>query len=70
MVWEYVFVKIKFPCYPGTGKLAALSNSANADLSRRFTFAQVAEKHGWTDPMVWSLALEGRKDHGRFKAFG
>ena len=30
-------------------KMATLPNSANADLSRGFTVAQVAEKHGWTD---------------------
>ncbi len=39
-------------------KMAALPNSANADLrvtfrvSRGFTVAQVAEKHGWPDPMA------------------
>ena len=33
-------------------KMATLPNSTNADLSRGFTVAQVAQKHGWTDPMV------------------
>jgi hypothetical protein len=33
-------------------KMAALPNSANADLSRGFTVAQVAEKHGWLDFMA------------------
>jgi hypothetical protein len=28
-------------------KMAALPNSAKADLSRGFTVAQVAQKHGW-----------------------
>lgn len=51
-------------------KMAALPNSANADLSRGFTVAQVAEKNGWPDPMVWSLALEGKNDHDRFKELG
>ncbi|WP_457551038.1 DNA methyltransferase [Desulfobacula sp.] len=47
-------------------KMAALPNSTNADLSRGFTIAQVAQKHGWTDPMVWSLALEDKDDLERF----
>jgi len=33
-------------------KMAALPNPPNRDLSRGFTVAQVAQKHGWTDPMV------------------
>jgi hypothetical protein len=52
------------------GKMPVLANSLNADLSRGFTVAQVAQKHGWPDPMVWSLALEGRNDHDRFKELG
>jgi ParB/Sulfiredoxin domain len=57
-------------------KMATLPNLINADLrvtsrlSRGFTVAQVAQKHGWTDPMVWSLALEGKNDHDRFKELG
>jgi hypothetical protein len=47
-------------------KMAALPNSANDDLSRGFTVAQVAQKHGWPEPMVWSLSLEGKNDHDRF----
>jgi hypothetical protein len=31
---------------------------------------RLAEKHGWTDPMVWSLALEGKNDNDRFKKLG
>jgi hypothetical protein len=51
-------------------KMATLPNLINADLARGFTVAQVAEKHGWTEPMVWSLALEDKTDHDRFKALG
>ncbi|MBU0464197.1 MAG: hypothetical protein KKE12_11400, partial [Proteobacteria bacterium] len=40
------------------GKMPVLANSLNGDLSRGFTIAQVAKKHGWTDPMVWSLILD------------
>jgi DNA modification methylase len=48
-------------------KMPVLANPVNTDLSRGFTVAQVAEKHGWTEPMVWSLALEGKDDLKRFK---
>jgi hypothetical protein len=47
-----------------------LANQPKADLSRGFTVAQVAEKHGWTEPMVWSLSLEGKDDLERFKELG
>ena len=43
------------------GKMPVLANFLNTDLSRGFTVTQVAEKHGWTDPMVWSLALEAEE---------
>jgi len=50
----------------------------NADLSKGFTVPQVAEKHacpvgpedrtgGWAEPLVWSIALEGKDDLERFK---
>jgi len=48
-------------------KMPALANILNTDLSKGFTVPQVAEKHGWTEPMVWSLALEGKEDLKRFK---
>ena len=51
-------------------KMATLPNSTNTDLSRGFTVPQVAEKHGWTEPMVWSLALEDKEDLERFKELG
>jgi hypothetical protein len=51
-------------------KMPELANLVNSDLSKGFTVAQVAEKHGWTEPMVWSLALEGKADLERFKELG
>ncbi len=33
-------------------KMATLPNLINADLVRGFTVAQVAQKHGWPDPMA------------------
>ena len=50
--------------------MATLPNLINTDLSRGFTVSQVAEKHGWTEPMVWSLALEDKEDIERFKKLG
>jgi len=49
-------------------KLATLPFLLNADLSRVYTVSQVAEKHGWTEPMVWSIALRGKDDLERFRA--
>ena len=48
-------------------KMPELANPVNSDLARGFTVSQVAEKHDWTEPMVWSLALEGREDLERFR---
>jgi len=48
-------------------KMPALAKLVNTDLSKGFTVPQVAEKHGWTEAMVWSLALEGKEDLQRFK---
>lgn len=39
-------------------KMPGLANLVNSDLKKGFTFAHVAEKHGWTEPIVWSLALD------------
>jgi len=50
--------------------LATLPKWLNTDLSKGFTVSQVAEKHSWTEPMVWSLALEGKEDIERFKEIG
>ena len=49
-------------------KMPELAKLVNTDLSKGFTVPQVAEKHGWTEPMVWSIALEGKSDLDRFKA--
>jgi hypothetical protein len=36
-------------------------------LSKGFTVPQVAQKHDWPEPMVWSQALKGKDDQTRFK---
>ncbi|MCP3943448.1 MAG: hypothetical protein GY710_18475 [Desulfobacteraceae bacterium] len=51
-------------------KMPALAFSTNSDLSQGFTVAQVAQKHGWTEPMVWSLAFEDKNNRERFKELG
>ena len=43
-------------------EMAALPKLVNTDLSKGFTVPQVAEKHGWAEPLVWSIALEGKSD--------
>jgi len=48
-------------------KMPELAYFLKADLSKGFTVSQVVQKHKWTEPMVWSLALEGKKDLERFK---
>ena len=51
-------------------RLAKMPESAlwpKADLSKGFTISRVAQKHGWTEPMVWAFALEGKKDLERHK---
>jgi hypothetical protein len=50
--------------------MPVLANPPNADLSRGFPVAQVSEKYGWTNPMVWSLALEDKDNSDRFKGLG
>lgn len=34
----------------------------NSDFERGFAVPQVAEKHGWSEPLLWSLKLEGKND--------
>ena len=50
------------------GKMPILAKPPNTDLSKGFTVPQVAEKHDWPEPAVWSLALEGKDDLPRFRA--
>ena len=47
--------------------MAVLPKWLNTDLRKGFTVPQVAEKHGWPEPLVWSLALEGKDDLQKFK---
>ncbi len=49
-------------------KMPMLAKWVNTELQRGFSVPQVVEKHGWSEPLVWSLALEGKDDLDRFKA--
>jgi hypothetical protein len=48
-------------------KMPKLANLPNSDLKQGFTVPQVAEKHGWPEPLVWTLAVEGKEDIERFR---
>jgi ParB-like nuclease family protein len=50
-----------------SAKMPTLAKWLNNDLSKGFTVPQVALKHGWPEPMVWSQALKGKDDQTRFK---
>ncbi|MBT3176986.1 MAG: ParB N-terminal domain-containing protein [Desulfobacula sp.] len=52
------------------GEMPILAKSPFADLSLGLTIPQVATKHNWSEPMLWSLVLEGQNDQARFKALG
>ncbi|MBW2596090.1 MAG: hypothetical protein JRC93_08975 [Deltaproteobacteria bacterium] len=48
-------------------QMPQVAKSVNSDLLKGFTVSQVAEKHGWTEPQVWSQALVNKDDFSRFK---
>jgi len=48
-------------------KMPGLAKWPNSDLLKEFTVPQVAQKHGWPEPIVWSQALKGKDDLSRFK---
>ncbi|MBT3388024.1 MAG: HTH domain-containing protein [Desulfobacula sp.] len=39
----------------------------NSDLAKGYTVPQVAQKHGWPEPLVWSQSLKSKGDQTRFK---
>jgi len=50
-----------------SAKMPELAKWLNSDLSKGFTVPQVAQKHDWPEPMVWSQTLKGKDDQTRFK---
>lgn len=49
-------------------KMPGLAKPVYSDLAKGFPVFQVARKHGWPEPLVWSLALTEKSDQDRFKA--
>ena len=49
-------------------QMPQVAKGVNDDLLKGFTVPQVAQKHGWPEPLVWSQALVNTDDFGRFKA--
>ncbi|MCA1788243.1 MAG: ParB N-terminal domain-containing protein, partial [Desulfobacteraceae bacterium] len=49
-------------------KMPGLAKRVNTDLSKGFSVPQVAQKHDWPEPLVWSQALVNANDFARFKA--
>ena len=47
--------------------LAIPPNPPNSDLEKGFTVPQTAEKHGWPEPLVWSLKLSGKNDAAKYQ---
>ena len=50
-----------------SAKMPTLAKWPISDLKKGFTVSQVAEKHGWPESLIWSIALEGKNDLGRFR---
>ena len=49
-------------------KMPGLAKWVNSDLLKGFTVPQVAQKHGWPEPLVGSQALVNKDDFSRFRA--
>ncbi len=47
-------------------KMPMMAKLVNSDLQKGFTVTQVAEKHVWPEPLVWSLKLEKEDDLGKY----
>ncbi len=52
---------------PGLAKWPNSDLRVTFRLSKGFTVPQVVQKHGWSEPVVWSQALQGKDDQTRFK---
>ena len=48
-------------------KMPELAFLLNSDLQKGFTVAQVAEKHGWPESLVWSIKLEEKDDLAKYQ---
>jgi len=50
-----------------SARMPMLAEWPISELKKGFTVSQVAQKHGWPDSLVWSIALDGKNDLGRFR---
>jgi len=48
-------------------KIPELIKPIMEDISKGFTVSQVADKYSYTEPMIWSIVLDGKDDIERFK---
>ena len=46
--------------------MATLPKWLNSELEKGFTVTQIAEKHGWPEPMAWSLKLKEEDDMAKY----
>lgn len=49
-------------------RIQQMLDAVRADLKRGYPAPNVADKHGWPEPLVWAIALEDKTDHERFEA--
>ena len=49
-------------------KMPQVAKWVNSALLKGFTVSQIAKKHDWPEPLVWSQALVNADDFDRFKA--
>ena len=49
-------------------KMPGLAKRVNTDLLNDFRVLQVAQKHGWSESLVWSQLMVNANDFDRFKA--
>ena len=43
-----------------------LPNPPNSELKKGFTVAQMAEKQGWPESLVWAISLDGKSDSAKY----
>ena len=56
------------PIYDSPVLNLKLFQSIRDSLDKGLSTSEAAQKHGCTEPLVWSIALEGKSDLDRFKA--
>lgn len=49
-------------------RITQMIDAVRADLKRGYPASNVADKHGWPEPLVWAIALQDKTDAERFEA--